>query len=73
MNMMLSWFLKFVQDESFAEKLQDRMRKKKLNMNDQKKILRYLRRRKKWIELKTWKILEEYWQEVQERKKRLES
>ncbi len=71
--MMLSWFLRFVQDESFAERLQDRMRKRELNMNDQKKILRYLKRRKKWGELKTWEILEEYWQEVQERKKRLES
>jgi len=73
MNMMLGWFLIFVQDESFAEKLQDRMRKRELNMNDQKEILRYLRRRKKWEKLKTWKILEEYWQEVKERKKRLES
>ncbi len=72
-NMMLSWFLIFVQDESFAKRLQDRMRKRELNMNDQKEILRYLRRRKKWEELKTWKILEEYWQEVKQRKKRLES
>jgi len=36
-----------MQDESFAERLQDRMRKKELNMNDQKEILRYLRKRKK--------------------------
>lgn len=72
-NMMLSWFLIFVQNESFAKKLQDWMKKKKLNMNDQKKILRYLKRRKKWNKLKTWKILEEYWHEVKQRKKRLKS
>ena len=72
-NMMLSWFLIFVQDKSFAKKLQDWMRKRELNMNDQKEILRHLKRRKKWDELKTWKILKEYWQEVKERKKRLES
>ncbi len=71
--MMLSWFLIFVQDESFVERLQDWMRKRELNMNDQKEILRYLKREKKWDKLKTWEILEEYWQEVKERKKRLES
>ncbi len=71
--MMLSWFLIFVQDESFVEKLQDRMKERELNMNDQKEVLRYLKREKKWGELKTWKILEEYWQEVKERNKRLES
>ncbi len=73
MNMMLNWFLIFVQDESFVKKLQDWMREKELNMNDQKEVLKYLKREKKWDELKTWKILEEYWQEVKERKKRLES
>ncbi len=71
--MMLSWFLIFVQDESFVERLQDQMRERELNMNDQKEILRYLRKEKKWDELKTWEILEEYWQEVKERNKRLES
>lgn len=51
--MMLSWFLIFVQDESFAEGLQDRMRERGLNMNDQKEVLRYLGRRKKWEGLET--------------------
>ncbi len=46
-NMMLSWFLIFVQDESFVEKLQDRMKERELNMNDQKEVLRYLKREKK--------------------------
>jgi len=72
-DMMLGWFLVFVQDESFAEGLQDRMRERGLNMNDQKEVLRYLGRRKKWGGLETWKILGEYWQGVKERKKRLES
>ncbi len=71
--MMLSWFLIFVQDESVAESLLNWMRKRELNVNDQKEILRYLRRRKKWDELKTWEILKEYWQKVKQRKKRLES
>jgi len=45
--MMLSWFLIFVQDERFAEGLQDRMSERGLNIKNQKEVLRYLRRRKK--------------------------
>jgi len=71
-DMMLGWFLIFVQDESFAEGLSNRMRERELNVNDQKEVLRYLGRRKKWGGLETWEILGEYWQGVKERNKRLE-
>jgi len=46
-DMVLSWFLVFVQNASFAEGLQDRMSERGLNIKDQKEVLRYLGRRKK--------------------------
>lgn len=69
----LGWFWVFVQDESFAEGLRDRMSERGLNIKDQKEVLRYLGRRKKWGGLETWEILGEYWQGVKQRNKRLES
>lgn len=52
-DMVLGWFLIFVQDERFAEGLRDRMSERGLNIKDQKEVLRYLGRRKKWGGLET--------------------